>query len=198
MTLSRATGSGLTGKSSVRSLAAASGYPLRQAFDLIETITVGSGGAASVTFSNIPQTYRHLQVRGIAQSTTNALDYWITTLVFRINGDTGTNYAYHRIRRDGTSLTMTGVTGQNSIAASPVPSIYYANTYGPVFIDIMDYTAAKNKTVHTTGGSKISGDGMLLYGAGLWLNTAAVTSLTLLQGTGNLNQHSTFSLYGVA
>lgn len=32
-------------------------------YDSIATTTVGAGGAASITFSSIPSTYQHLQIR---------------------------------------------------------------------------------------------------------------------------------------
>ena len=38
-------------------------YNLPKSYDSIATTTVGAGGASSVTFSSIPQTYTHLQLR---------------------------------------------------------------------------------------------------------------------------------------
>ena len=40
-------------------------------FSSIATVTVGSGGSSTVSFISIPQTYKHLQLRGIAKGTTS-------------------------------------------------------------------------------------------------------------------------------
>ena len=62
-------------------------------FESIATTTVGSGGIADVTFSSIPATYTHLQLRGIAR--TNRADSNQDAVVVRFNSDTGNNYSRH-------------------------------------------------------------------------------------------------------
>jgi hypothetical protein len=44
-------------------------------FESIATVTVGGGGAATVEFTSIPATYTHLQLRYIAQKTSNGSNY---------------------------------------------------------------------------------------------------------------------------
>ena len=68
-------------------------------YESIATVTVGAGGSSSVTFSSIPSTFKHLQVRGLVQLANGSGE-----LDFRFNGDTGSNYSYHRIYGNGASV----------------------------------------------------------------------------------------------
>jgi len=61
-------------------------------YESIQTVTVGAGGTATVTFSSIPATYTHLQIRGIARASAD------TQLDVTLNSDTGSNYSYHTLR----------------------------------------------------------------------------------------------------
>ena len=72
-------------------------------YESIATVTVGSGGAANVEFTSIPSTYAHLQVRAIFRNA-NATD----TTFMRINSDTGSNYAWHTLRGNGSAVTAAG------------------------------------------------------------------------------------------
>ena len=72
-------------------------------FEHIQSITVGSLGASSVTFSNIPQGYKHLQIRGVART---AYDGAYDALFMQFNGDASTaNYVTHALNGDGASAT---------------------------------------------------------------------------------------------
>jgi len=78
---------------------------INNSYESIQSVSVGSGGTASITFSSIPSTYTHLQVRGILQSarpTFSRDEYKI-----RINSDTGNNYAWHNIY----GITFTATNG---------------------------------------------------------------------------------------
>jgi hypothetical protein len=75
-----------------------------------------------------------------------------------------------------------------------------ANIFSTFIIDILDYANNnKNKTVRYLGGYDANGSGRMVFGSGLWLNTAAITSITLegLEYTSNYNQYSSFALYGI-
>jgi hypothetical protein len=37
-------------------------------YQSIETVTVGSGGQATITFASIPATFKHLQIRAIGRT----------------------------------------------------------------------------------------------------------------------------------
>lgn len=72
------------------------------AYDSIATTTVGSGGTATVTFSSIPATYTHLQIRCLMR-TDRAVAYTATN--WRFNSDSSSNYSYHAITGDGATAT---------------------------------------------------------------------------------------------
>lgn len=163
------------------------------AFEHIETQTVGAGGAASITFSNIPQTYKHLQVRGIAR-----IDGGQNRGDLLINGDTTlSNYRFHALYGSGTSAA--------SESYSPAADFIYtadstrtANCFGATITDILDYTSTtKRKTVRSLTGVDTNGFGYIgLESSANYNTTAAVTSITLQTRSNNWVQYSTFSLYG--
>lgn len=170
---------------------------------LIERINVGSGGAASVTFSSIPQTFKHLQLRLSAQ--TNRGTYAGDSCLMTVNSDTGTNYPQHSLQGDGSTATATGTTTsysamnmRNTMGSSAGPG------FAAAVADFLDYTnTSKYKTLRYLGGSDNNGTvsgygGYVVFGSSVWLSTVAITSLVLKPESGTLwNQYSTFALYGV-
>lgn len=164
----------------------------------IATTLVGAGGSSTITFSNIPQIYTHLQVRGIARSTQTGTGRQVTLL--QLNGDTGSNYAYHYLAGDGASATASAATSTTSISSgSSVQAGDTANTFSGTVIDILDYTnQGKYKTTRTLNGVDANGSGIVLLWSGLWMNTSPVTSIKLtMGGSGVFAQYSRFSLYGL-
>jgi hypothetical protein len=67
------------------------------AYDSIATATF-TGSALSVTFSSIPSTYTHLQIRGLARTPSGN-----DQIDLRFNGDSGNNYSMHGLSGDGAS-----------------------------------------------------------------------------------------------
>lgn len=165
-------------------------------YESIATTTVGSGGAANVTFSSIPSTYKHLQIRGISRSTDSAA-YTQTQLT--INGVT-TNYTLHQLFGDGSAASAYGVTGQSSTQfESMTADTATASIYGVAIIDILDYQSTnKNKTFRIFAGYDANGSGRLALSSGMTTtNTNAVTSVTLTPRFGSFKQYSSFALYGI-
>ena len=163
----------------------------------LQVITVGSATASSITFSNIPSTYTHLQVRAIAKTTTSATkDYEVTYV--RFNGDTGSNYALHQITGNGTTAA-----GGNGVSQTFMYGIYAAksgpaSTFGGGVIDILDYANTnKYKTMRVLSGVDENGFGELGLLSGLWMNTSAITSITFYPPANNYDQYSSFALYGI-
>jgi len=64
-------------------------------YESIQTVTVGSGGAADIEFTSIPATYKHLQIRVLCRGTEASENKNIT---FRFNSYTGTNYTFHNLQ----------------------------------------------------------------------------------------------------
>lgn len=164
------------------------------AYDSIATINVGTGGGASVTFSSIPSTYTHLQIRYIAKRN-NAFN--TLSAGIRFNGDSGTNYTRHELYCDGSTVAGSASTGLDASNTSVVTGTTPTNTFGAGVIDILDYTNTnKYTTFRQLTGADTNGAGFLNLASGLWLNTAAINSVTLLVGS-NWEQYSQFALYGI-
>ena len=168
-------------------------------YESIATVTVGSGGAANVTFSSIPSTYTHLQIRCIGRSSAATGFSW-SYITF--NSDTGGNYASHYIRGDGASATASALTGTGNNTEVRTGEFPRANAtsgiFGGLVIDILDYkNTDKYKTVRSLGGVDLNGSGRAVLYSGLWQNTNAVTSIKLTPQTDNWEQYSHFALYGV-
>jgi hypothetical protein len=170
------------------------------AYDALATVTVPSGGAASITFAGIPTGYKHLQVRGIWKNNRPTFTY--DNMVLQYNGDTSTtNYAAHQLNGDGASATaaaFTSASGTGIAYPETVPNNSVANTFGAFVIDILDYAnTSKNKTNRVLSGFDTNGAGRVSLASGLWLNTSAITSITLASFNGSWVQNSTFALYGI-
>jgi hypothetical protein len=163
-------------------------------YDSIATTTVGAGGAATVTFSSIPSTYRHLQLRVMCQINIGDADFAI-----RFNSDTGSNYTKHQIYGTGSGTPL--ATGTASTSSIP-GGVSYSNSsgiFGVGVIDILDYKeTTKYKTTRVLTGSDANGSGFVFFRSGVWMNTNAVSSIDLIQTTGSsFSQYSSFALYGI-
>jgi hypothetical protein len=169
------------------------------AYDSLATITVPSGGLSSITFAGIPNTYKHLQIRGIGKMTSTAAsgdEPWR----FTFNGDTGSNYTSHMLYSVGNG----GVNTYSNVNAT-FTSFYglpFSGSnigWGGIVMDILDYqSVSKNKTVKALTGWDSNGNGDILLGSAVWNNsTAPINSITLTSPAGNLAQHTSVALYGV-
>jgi hypothetical protein len=157
----------------------------------LQVITVGAAGASNITFSNIPNTYEHLQLRCIAKGTTGSIQ-----VNSRFNSDTGSNYTEHDLLGDGSSVSAYGAGNITWIPLGGVATA--ANTFAAYIIDILDYdNTSKYKTVRALRGFDSNGSGNVGLFSGLWRNTAAITQIDLIANTGNFTQYSQFALYGV-
>ncbi len=156
-----------------------------------------SSSASSVEFTNIPQTYKHLEIRSIAKDTAQASGSF--NLRARFNNDSGSNYTLHRLFGQGSSASADAYTGQTSFIAGNVAANGYSGVYGAGVCQILDYTSTnKNKTVRTLSGADVNGTGgYIFFTSNLWLNTAAVTSITILTDATALAANSSFALYGI-
>lgn len=163
------------------------------AYESIATAN-GTGSSGVVTFSNIPSTFQHLQIRWISKSTLNGS---YNSLNF--NGDTGGNYAVHYIYGDGSSRFAGAVTSATllQLFGSSVTSAS-TGTYGVHVIDILDYNNTnKFKTVRALGGQDSNGSGVIFFSSGLWQSTSAITSITITANSDNYTTASQFALYGI-
>jgi hypothetical protein len=170
------------------------------AYDALATVTVPSGGAASVSFVGIPTGYKHLQIRFMGRSTLTGQDRIAQKIQF--NSDTGANYSHHQLFGDGSSAAANATTSTTYIASglSELTSANApANTFGVGIIDVLDYAnVSKYKTVRAlTGQDQNSTSGRIFLASGLWQSTSAITAIVLAPENGNYVQYSSIALYGV-
>jgi hypothetical protein len=170
-------------------------------YQSIATTTVGAGGSATITFSSIPSTYTHLQIRGITRlgsSTTGTNDIFI-----RFNSDTAANYSRHALYGTGATAASNGSASTTSAYATRATSPRAgstANAFGVFIIDILDYTNTnKNKTVRGLGGADTNdANGIISIASGNWRSTSAITQIDITDELGyNFVQYSSFALYGI-
>ena len=162
----------------IGSFAAAAAVP---AFESIATAT-GTGSSGTITFSSIPSTYQHLQIRFIGR-TDNAQDQ-ANSVQLTFNSDTGSNYARHWLKANGASVFAGGTANFTSITldTSIRENNSSANTMGAAIVNIHDYAVTtKNKTVRCFGGADDNDTtGEISLSSGLWLNTSTITTISLL------------------
>jgi hypothetical protein len=170
---------------------------LPNSYESISTVLVGSGGQTTISFTSIPSTYKHLQLRGIALSSSAG-----AVVYANYNSDTGANYARHRlVGAGGNPPNAFGASGQTTFsifgdltgtAASPSPA--------GVVMDVLDYTDTnKFTTTRILCGADRNGSGEVELISSLWNNTAAVTRIDLTIGgsVSSFAQHTQFALYGI-
>ena len=168
-------------------------------YESIATTTVGSGGQTTISFTSIPSTYTHLQLRVMARSTFADTD---SIFIVRVNSDTGNNYPNHFVQGNGSGVGAYGYTSStyNYAFLLTLPGASAsANFFGGGVIDILDYKDTnKNKTIRAFGGHDRNGAGDIRLNSSVWLNTSAITSITITDyRTGNFAEYSSFALYGI-
>lgn len=179
--------------SSALSAASNSVTPTAQ-YNSIATVSYASGTGGDVIFTNIPTTYRHLQIRMFMRDTRSATD---STWFMQFNGDTGNNYSYQGMGANGSTINNVTSTGTNSMQGITSGATAGANRFGSAVIDIFDVNQTnKFKTSTYQSGYTNNGSGNVYLIAGTWLSTAAISSITIKPNTG-FAQYSHFALYGI-
>jgi len=171
---------------------------ITNSYESIATVTVGAGGSSSISFSSIPSTYKHLQIR--ANAKTNRSDNQ-DVVTIRYNGDTGANYAYHILGGNGTSaFADAGTSTATPWAAIIAGNVSTTNMFGGMISDVLDYSStSKYKTTRTLSGTdQNSSAGRLYFDSTLWQSTSAITSISLVPVYGSsFMEYSSFALYGI-
>lgn len=189
----------LKNKSSLSTLAHPSAADLGAMIPLATT-TVGAGAASTITFSNIPQSYEHLQIRAMARDNGSVYfsDFYMT-----FNGS-GTNYKDHYLEGIGT-VAQAGSYGYSTVieVGNMVGASAISGNFGVYVIDILDYSNTNKYTTtrhlsgwdnNNQGSSKQAG--AVTLSSGLWMDTSAISSISL-RSNGTIQQYSSFALYGI-
>jgi hypothetical protein len=163
-------------------------------FKKIQTVTVGSGGAASIQFTSIPQTYTDLKI--VVSCRTNRADVK-DYIAVRPNGSTS-NDSSRTLSGDGSSASSD--TESAVILVATTGGTATASVFGNADIYIPNYTSANNKSIYMDGvGENNATESRAQLSAGLWADTTAISSLDLVPFIGTLfSQYSTATLYGIA
>ena len=163
-------------------------------FTKIASVSVGSGGAATMDFTSIPATFTDLCVKLSGRSARSAQQ--VDNLFITFNSNT-------------TGYTMKALSGNGGSASSVGYSLRYASfsvdaagstasTFSSHEIYIPNYASANYKSYSADSVSEnnaTSAQSDLV--AGLWSNTAAITSISLLPEVSTWVQYSTATLYGI-
>ena len=164
-------------------------------YNSIATVSYPSGSGGDVTFSSIPDGYRHLQVRMFMRDTRAASD---STWFMQFNTDTGNNYSYQGMSQNGSTISSVSSLTTNSMQGIAPASFTGASRFGAAVIDIFDANQTnKFKTATYQSGFTNNGSGNLYTLAGTWRSTSAISTITIKPNTG-FAQYSHFALYGIA
>lgn len=163
----------------------------------IQTVTVGSGGAASIDFTSIPGTYTDLMLVYSVRLTSAASEGVFITF----NGNTS-GYSSRDLYGSGSgngasSTNPYGFTNKLFIGSTD-STAQTSNTFGSTLVYIPNYAGSSNKSVSADNvyenNATAAGIDVL---AGLWSNTSAITSISTVSNNGNFVQYSSATLYGI-
>ncbi len=159
-------------------------------FELIASSTVGAGGAASIDFTSIPQTFTDLVLKISARNASAGP----TGIYIGFNGSTS-SFSGRYLEGNGSSAASGSLARYIGTEAA---NSYTASTFSNGEVYIPNYTGSTNKSFSADDVSENNGTtAFATFSAGLWSNTAAITSISLVITGQNFTQYSTAYLYGV-
>lgn len=159
-------------------------------FELIASTGAPSASVASLSFSSIPATFTDLVlILSIRSTSTNNYG----SILF--NGSSS-GYTRRILYGNGSSAFSTSPTGYESLSINPSDST--ASTFASYQMYIPNYAGSIYKSFSVDAVGENNGTtAQAIFHAGVWSNSAAITSLTITSGVGNIAQYSTAYLYGV-
>jgi hypothetical protein len=192
-------GNNATGSSEYSSASNSVTPTVASSFESIATYT-GNAGSTIVTFSSIPSTYKHLQLRITAIGTAGSGGYPTSLAYFKMNSDaTTSNYNVHLLRGNGSAASSGG-------SGNPLGDFLYlpggdSSFPASAIIDFLDYSNTnKYKTIKSLNGSDRNGSGSVWLNSMLWMSTSAINNISLSGDptyNGNWATGSKFALYGI-
>lgn len=168
--------------------------PASPSFESIQTFDIASS-TASVTFSSIPQNYKHLQLRCSIRHTGNGAGG------LSVNGITETSsYQSHYLRgNNGVNVQVGSGAGPAYFGGEVMFALNTADTNAATIVDFHDYSStSKNKTVRGFHGRDYNNSsGVVQLWSGLLISTDAITSLTYTPAGAQIASGSRLALYGI-
>jgi hypothetical protein len=166
---------------------------------LIESYTVGSSGAASITFGSgntIPQTYKDLVIKMVHRNTNSAT---VDGLVIEVNGSTA-NVTTKYIDFDGAGLRNNSTAGNFCGYYQGTQFSTNGFTISEIYMPNYTFANTKNWQIQSTANNNVSA-GSASYYTGTMNQTRTTTSSPITQirlaGGDNFAQYSSFYLYGI-
>jgi hypothetical protein len=173
-------------------------------FESIQTVTL-TGTQATVEFTGIASTYKHLQIRMFVQ--TNRGTYPLSSIYIQVgNGsiDTGSNYSSHALFGDGsTAYGNEAYSNASYIGSAGSIGTSTGGSFAGAVLDILDYSNVnKYKTTRMLSGFDVNGTvagfgGRIASSSGSWRSTSAIDRIKFYSPDGDFTQYSSFALYGV-
>lgn len=160
-----------------------------------ESIQTIAATGSSITFSSIPSTYTHLQVRFVWYKAVSDQSLLIT-----YNGVGGTSYAQHTLTAIGYGTpNSTGSSSRSNWETCYDGSNAGSATYEKVgIVDILDYAnTGKTKNSRLFWGADYNGAGKIELVSSLFNSTNAITSITFAPFSTSFAAGSQFALYGI-
>jgi hypothetical protein len=168
---------------------------------LIAKQTVGAGGAASVTFDNIPNSYTDLKLVMSARATRTGTDI-STSAGVTFNGDNGSYYSDKMIE-GGFGSTRSASDSGTRFERFDIPSDdATSSTFSNSEMYIVNYTSTNPKSVSYESVTENNASGAYMYlASGLYNppSNVAIYKITLTAlYSSTFSEFSTFYLYGIS
>jgi len=158
----------------------------------LSNVTVGSGGAATISFTSIPQTYTDLLILYSCRSSDSATNWNNMKLSFNGSASDGV-WRFLAMYNAGMAE---GSGGQVEVWINFNAST--GNSFSNSYVYITDYAVAASKNIYVdTAAEGNAQDQILGMVGGLWNNNAAITSITATPSSGSFMQYSSATLYGI-
>jgi len=168
-------------------------------FVKIASVTVGSGGAASIDFTSIPQTYTDLKVMLSSRTTAAAASATAEYPYIVLNNNTS-GYSQRQLLGNGsTPSSVTRALGGQGYTYVMPGTANTASTFGSLEVYFPNYVGSDFKSSSADGApeSNVSTLNSMLLDSSLWSNTSAITQITIYPSAGSFAQYTTANLYGI-
>jgi len=162
---------------------------------LVETITVGSGGASSIEFTGIPQDGKDLVVTFSSRTArVNSVGFVETQINALTSG-----YSYLYFYGDGSSVTSSSGGGNSWRWIYTNGDDSTSNTFGSAQLYFSNYSSSNAKSVSVDSvGENNATAARAILSANSHTTTAAITSIKFFETSYNLLEHTTASLYTIS
>jgi|LakMenE01Jun11ns_1017448.scaffolds.fasta_scaffold9909425_3 hypothetical protein len=164
-------------------------------YKLINSATVGSGGAANIQFTNIPATYTDLVLFTSLKTSYSGAQWGQVYLKF--NGSSA-SFSNKYFSGNGSS-PGTGSDANTTGGFATTGGTGGTNAFANNFIYILNYTSSNHKIFSTNSLPEMNTTTSLNFlGGNLWSNTAVISSISIEDYNSTFVQYSTAYLYGIS